>query len=512
MSSQSPDLALSRPYSLDAITRDARITAATLGRRSDPDRNGRRVLTHDEAMALANTIVSMATEPALGVEVDHRVTTIARITQSNQVACAEVDRLRLSFTTHLGGALEVDINSNVRDLTTLKRVVKHAEARLTPPIRKEDEEEDDPDDPMHTALGARTYLPVTMWRETTQRAMNELQGDTIARMIAVMQRSNFNCAAMVGLLSRVKLRMSTMGKAAWGEETDSEITVTARTPDGKASGWSGQASRDWSKLHPEMVAQQAIDMANRNRGAVRMEPGRYTTILGAAAVGTLLSEMRSLFDIGALGPFHLGTSTDGKKTKIGQRVFDTRISLVSDPADPEYGDYPFFDNGYPSGKATWVENGVLKTLACTPGDAMMLGRTPIKLPDAICMSGGATSIEEMIAQCERGIYVHRLSSVELADQLSGAMLGTTRDGCFLIKNGKIHSPITNFRFYESPFIAFNKVLAIGVPERVAFGPPSPAAMRYLSYDDPMDLWPKPPIVVPPLMVQDFNFSALADAV
>jgi len=483
--------------------------ASFLARRTDPDQRSRRVLTREEALVLAKAILEMVTEPALGVQIDHRVMTFARITRNNQIGCAEVDRLRLQFLTHLGGALQVDIDSNVRDIATLKRVIAHAEARLTPPIRKEDEEEDDPDAPIHTALGPRTYVPVSMWRDSTQHAMNAVQGETIARMVTAMQESNCNCAGMVGMLSRVKLRMSVMGLVAWGEETDSELTVTARTPDGKASGWSGQASRDWGTIRPGQVVQQAVEMANRNRGAVRFEPGRYTTILGSAAVGSLLAAMRPLFDIAELGPFRLPQPINGRMTRIGERIFDERISLVSDPSDPEHGDYPFFDGGYPSGKASWVEHGVLRHLSANPSDALDYGITPFKLPDAIRMSGGTTSIEEMIAQCDRGIYVHRLSQIDLVDRHSGSMLGTTRDGCFLIKDGKIQTPIVNLRFYDSPFLAFNRVLAIGAPERVAFGPPTPPPF---SDQDPMELWPHAPVVVPPLMVRDFNFSALADAV
>jgi hypothetical protein len=47
----------------------------------------------------------------------------------------------------------------------------------------------------------------------------------------------------------------------------------------------------------------------------------------------------------------------------------------------------------------------------------------------------------------------------------------------------------------------NNLIAIGAPHR--------AAMGYTPGDDP---WPLPPQIVPPLMVRDFNFTMLADAV
>jgi predicted Zn-dependent protease len=95
------------------------------------------------------------------------------------------------------------------------------------------------------------------------------------------------------------------------------------------------------------------------------------------------------------------------------------------------------------------------------------------------------------------------------DVNSGALTGNTRDGCFLVKDGKIHTPVANFRFFESPFLMLNRVMAVGVSERVAFGyrPPYPGDGH-----DGLDNWPPQPVIVPPLMVRDFNFTALSDAI
>jgi predicted Zn-dependent protease len=117
----------------------------------------------------------------------------------------------------------------------------------------------------------------------------------------------------------------------------------------------------------------------------------------------------------------------------------------------------------------------------------------------------------MIAQCERGIYVTRLAGVTVVDRPSGTMSGVTRDGCFLVKDGKIAQPVINFRFYQSPVVSFNNVLALGVPQRVSFGF-TPAGGGGGRFDEALQAWPQPPVIVPPMMVQDFNFVALVDAI
>ena len=117
-------------------------------------------------------------------------------------------------------------------------------------------------------------------------------------------------------------------------------------------------------------------------------------------------------------------------------------------------------------------------------------------------SGGALlTVEEMIANCKMGIYVNRFAQLFTIDQARGVVTGLTNSGCFLVRNGKIDKPVRDFRFVESPWYFLNRVQAIGTSERTAFG--------YSPYQGD---WPIAPTIVPPLMITDFNFVSLADAV
>jgi predicted Zn-dependent protease len=157
---------------------------------------------------------------------------------------------------------------------------------------------------------------------------------------------------------------------------------------------------------------------------------------------------------------------------------------------------------------TWVENGVLKNLAYGVTGAMFTGRTYAGWPHSMRFTGGTTTIDQMIAQCADGIYVNRFSGVDLIDRKTCLTTGVTRDGCFYVKDGKIVKPVKNFRFDESPFFMLNKIEALGIPERTSFGyTPKGAYMEGWECN-----WPRWPMIVPPMMVRDFNFSALADAV
>src|SRR5690606_2928895 len=131
------------------------------------------------------------------------------------------------------------------------------------------------------------------------------------------------------------------GLTAWAHETDSEVTWSAYTPNGRASAWAGDANRDLRQLSPRIVATEAIEVLERNREPVGVEPGRRTAILGPAAVAQLVRFMADSFTGGSTrggGTPFSELRPDGEiRTRIGQRVFDARLRMVSDPADPEGG-------------------------------------------------------------------------------------------------------------------------------------------------------------------------------
>jgi hypothetical protein len=193
---------------------------------------------------------------------------------------------------------------------------------------------------------------------------------------------------------------------------------------------------------------------------------------------------------GGIGPF---AGANGS-SKIGERVLDPRLTMSADPMDPDLGFPPFDRGGNVYHPVNWIENGVLKELAYyRPYGIRELGINR-GLPNsrAYRLSGGTTSIEEMIASTKRGLLVTRFYGITVLDHKSLLCSGYTRDGLWLVENGKITKAVKNFRITESPLFIFNNVEALGVPVR-AFRPSEPA-------------------VVPPALVRDFSFTSLSEAV
>jgi len=197
--------------------------------------------------------------------------------------------------------------------------------------------------------------------------------------------------------------------------------------------------------------------------------------------------------------------------KLHDRVLDERITLSSDPNDPDGGYLPFDDSAYPRIPMTWIERGRFVNLAYGAMYAAQRGVTPANqwcesvrvtvTPPANEAGRTPLTVEDMIASCKEAIYVNRLADIEVVHSRSGLMTGVTSGGCFLVRNGKIDKSVKDFRFLDSPYFFLNRLVAVGTPERTAFG--------YAPWHGD---WPIAPTIVPPVMVRDFNFSALADAV
>jgi predicted Zn-dependent protease len=465
---------------------------------------GRPVLTSDQLTTLAKRIMQKTTLTKAEVTVKHTARVVTRIANGYVITSDDGDELSITVSTAYGGLGSAHARTNQIDETALLAIVAHCDRVARDKVGYMESER-----PSQKKV-QDSYVPVRLWHDATIAAMASTRDTVIPEVLERVAKERLVSAGFLGLMARAQAYLSHDGYFAFNDETDSELTVTARSSDGRGSGWDGQSARDWSRMQPDRVADRAISFAKRSANPVAVEPGRRTAILGPAAVLQMIRLLGSAFH--ALSTDNASTpfSRLPQGNKLGQRMFDPRISMHSDPADPDGGYCPYFQEGYGTPAMQWVDKGVLTNLSYEPGYAMARGKVYSALPWSIRLSGGTTTIDEMIARCAEGIYVNRLFGTRLVDPMTGLTTGVTRDGCFLVKDGKISKSVKNFRFLESPFFFLNKIEALGVPERATYGY---TPRDYDSnYDSDQNDWPRRPIIVPPMMVRDFNFTALADAV
>ncbi|MDQ6927008.1 MAG: TldD/PmbA family protein [Candidatus Eremiobacteraeota bacterium] len=444
-----------------------------------------RVLSRDESQAVVQRALSFSKAESAQITLTSSHAGNTRF-GANQVSTAGgILDASLAVQSAFGAKHAIATTNDLSD-ESLRRTVAQSEAlaRLAP---------DDPESMPN--LGAQTYVPVSAYFESTaaltpaDRARAALSALEPARAAGDLNVAGF----IVVSQSSIALGNGT-GLFAYYNATNANYTVTARTSDGTGSGWAGADHADWTQIDARAVSARAIEKARRSRTPSAIEPGRYTVILEPQAVGDLVQLIAFYADARSSDEGRGAFVKPGGGNKIGEKIVDSRVTLISDPADPQLNGQPFDYEGLPLGRQTWIESGVLKQLTYSRFWAKKQGKAATGAPTSVKMLGGSTSMEEMIASTPRGILVTRLWYLREVDPRTILYTGLTRDGTFLIENGKISKAITNLRFNESPLFMLNNVEAIG------------PSMRLAGTEAGGD------VAMPALKVRDFTFTSLSEAV
>lgn len=366
-----------------------------------------------------------------------------------------------------------------------------------------------------------TYPPgkgIDVWSDKTfNRAMHE-NGEAVIRLTENAESEGMLSA---GFISTWGARQAWFVRNAGGREskgvnlaTEAQCSITVRHPQGVGSGWAGQSSFEVERVDMNKIAEVALDKCIRSLNPVRIEPGRYQTILEpqatAAFASLLLRELgpRKKIEFVRGGPLFLGydAALNRIRNKIGLKIVDERISLSHDPEHPIYGTHPSLGVD----RVEMIRNGILTDLFSDHDNSVQehykIGEALFR--SSLVLEGGNTSMEEMIATMQRGLLVTRFSSLQRLDEQSVLYTGLTRDGLWLVEDGKISKAVKNFRWTESPFFVFNNVAEIGSSIPV-FSPNSHGRTPF-SHPPTADVVKS--IVVPPMKINDFSFTSTIDAI
>jgi predicted Zn-dependent protease len=446
-----------------------------------------RYLTREQARELTQRVLGFATADETRVSVGSGAQGNTRFAV-NQISTAGDDYNTTVTIRSVFGKRAGQSTTNALDDASLRRTVETAErlAKLSP------------EDPEYMPeLGPQQYEEGRGWDDSTAALDPTLRA---AAVRAITEPARADGLVATGYLESNGGSFAVAnhkGLFAWSRSTGAALTTTVRTPDGTGSGWAGAAHHDWSRITPADLGARAIDKAKRSVNPAPVEPGRYTVILEPTAVGNLVQLINFALNARNADEGRSFFSKQGGGNKIGEKVVDERVTLVSDPHDPEAYANTFTGEGVPTARTTWIENGVVRNLAYDRYWAEKQGVPTRPQVGSLRMSGGNSSIEEMIANTQRGILVTRFWYIRPVDPRTILYTGLTRDGTFLIENGRISRAVQNLRFNESPIFMLNNLEAMGRPVRVSASESGSAGFA---------------VVVPPIKARDFNFTSLSEAV
>jgi predicted Zn-dependent protease len=247
--------------------------------------------------------------------------------------------------------------------------------------------------------------------------------------------------------------------------------LTVMTGSDRASGYAQSTSTDVTDIDAAAVGVEAADKAVRSAGATDIEPGEYDVILEEYAVQTTLEYL-------SFNAFSALAVEEGRSfMELGQRVMGPNVSIWDDGADPGGLPSAIDFEGVAKRRVDLVSDGMATGLVHDSATAARAGvpSTGHALPAPntfgpltwnLFMAPGSSSKEEMLAATERGIWVTRFHYVNIVHPRRGMLTGMTKDGTFLIENGRIVRPVRNLRFTEAIPEAFSRIEAISSRTRL----------------------------------------------
>jgi predicted Zn-dependent protease len=382
-------------------------------------------------------------------------------------------------------------STNEIDDESLKATVAQAEqlARISPVDRE-----------YVPTLSKQTYKPVNAYAEATSNISVASRAKTIDNVIGSCEKAKVIGAGFHQVRGSAGASATKNGNFAYERTSLVSLSMTARTPGGMSSGYFLRNHFDVAKLDATRVAGEAIRKALESRNPRVLEPGVYPAILEPQAVADLLSFFAFSFDARSAEEGRSPFSAPGGKTKLGEKIFDERINIYSDPWHPELPGSQSAQGGLPSQKIHLVRNGVLDNLVYSRFWAKQKGKEPTPGPvnNILESSAPAVSVDDMIRSMDRGLLLGRFWYIRGVNPRIALQTGLTRDGIWYIEKGKIQYPVQNFRFNQSlmELLAPGTVDMIGRPERVGSseGQGGNSAM------------------LPALKVNKFHFSSQSEAV
>lgn len=433
----------------------------------------------EEAKKIIDKVLSYSKADEMSVDLMGRRTGNIRYARNSVSTSGESINLSLSVTAVFGKKVGT-ATINEFDDASLEKTVRRAEeiAKLAP------------ENPEYVPmLGPQKYVEVKeTFVDATDKINPEYRAKAAFDSIDLCKKKNLTSAGYLEDSTGFMAMGNSKGLFAYNKSTQVDFSITVRTEDGTGSGYAIQDYNDVTKLSAGKSTEVALQKALASKSAQALEPGKYTVILEPVAAADLIQNMMRSMDARNADEGRSFLSKKGGGTRLGEKLFDERVTIYSDPSNPEIPRAGFSRDGRPVEKVTWIEKGVVKTMPYSRYWAQLKGAKDTPPPQGFIMEGGNDSLADLIKGTKRGILVTRFWYIRAVDPQTLLYTGLTRDGTFLIEDGKIKHPIKNFRFNESPIIMLNNVEAMGKPIRVNGS------------------------LIPPLKIRDFTFSSLSDAV
>ena len=322
-----------------------------------------------------------------------------------------------------------------------------------------------PEDPDFPGLpGPGKVLSVNSYDEPTACYGPEERAEVVATVCGKAQASSLTASGAYRTGIQENAVASTLGIRAYHASTSAGLLMTAMS--GTSSGWAKGGSWRVSDIEAGALVDEAIDKSLRGRDPHTIDPGNFTVILDHYAVDDMLAAL-TLYGMSAQAVQEGRSWMNGLS---GQRAMSPRVSIWDDGMDPGGWPVPFDAEGVPRQRVAMVTEGVVGEPVHNSYTAAKDGKSSTghqggftggPMASNLFMKPGDATSEEMITSTGRGLYITRFHYTRLMHSTGCVMTGMTRDGTFLIEDGRISHPVKDLRFTQSYVQALAAVEAVG---------------------------------------------------
>jgi PmbA protein len=253
-----------------------------------------------------------------------------------------------------------------------------------------------------------------------------------------------------------------------GRVTSASLTAVVRGEDG--SGYADRHAVDVGDLDAEACAAEVVETAGRNQGGRAIEPGEYEVVLAPYAVQELVAYLSHL-GFGALA-----VQEQRSFMRRGERLMAPEVTIRDDATQPALQPFPFDGEGVATRPVTCIERGVCQDVVHDTATALRDGVTSTgharPQPNTVgpwashlLMEPGDAAVADLVGAVRRGLYVTRLWYVRTVHPLRTVITGMTRDGTFLIEDGRLGPPVRDLRFTQSIVQALDRVGGVSAERR-----------------------------------------------
>ncbi|MEV7229815.1 MULTISPECIES: TldD/PmbA family protein [Polymorphospora] len=318
--------------------------------------------------------------------------------------------------------------------------------------------------------GGTTYDSVRRDDPDTARCPPARRADLVAALLRSLPAGTDGAGALETTGNELAI-VNSRGVRAYDAGTRAALSILATA--GDSTGYAEGVAVGLAGLDPVTLGSRAGEKARLGAGLRELAPGSYPVVLEPCATAVLLHRLAHAFAGRAVRE---GSSP--LADRLGAPICAPAVTLSDDPLSSALPAAPFDAEGIPRRRTILVDRGVAVGLTYDSAAARMGGTestghalappNPLSgLPTHLFMAAGSETTESLVGRIDRGIYVTRFHYTNVVHPVRTTVTGTTRDGTFLIENGRIVGGIRNLRFTQSVLEALSGVEAVGREGQVA---------------------------------------------